>query len=83
MQKHTKIYFDYFGIDYNESGWHDFIVCEICSTEAVDIHHIDGRQNNNIENLIALCRGCHNEAHEHKYTKKVLRHIHNKNLHNK
>ena len=40
MQKHTKIYFDYFGYDVC-----DFIKCEIpnCEDQAVDINHIDAR----------------------------------------
>jgi hypothetical protein len=56
MQKHTKIYFDYF--DYTES---DFIPCEICGHKAVDIHHIHGRGKDKdvISNLMALCRPCH------------------------
>ena len=42
MQKHTKIYFNYFDIAYDPvSGWHDFIKCELCGLEAIDIHHID------------------------------------------
>lgn len=35
--------------------------CEICgSKQNLDIHHIDGNwQNNNLDNLICLCRSCH------------------------
>jgi 5-methylcytosine-specific restriction endonuclease McrA len=60
VQKHTKIYLAYF--DYGEE---DFIPCEICSSKSVDIHHIDGRGKGKdvIENLMALCRECHNMAH--------------------
>ena len=67
MQKHTRNYFKYFGVAFNESGWHDRIDCEICGNKAVDIHHINGRWNkdncDDIENLIALCRRCHEDAH--------------------
>lgn len=60
MKKHTKIYLDYFD---NPS----FIICENCNTrKAVDIHHIKYRSRggkDNIENLMALCRECHNDAH--------------------
>jgi len=63
MKAHTRIYFKHFGIKYNESGEHDFIKCEVCSRKAVDIHHIEGRGNNDIKNLIALCRRCHDEVH--------------------
>jgi hypothetical protein len=62
MQKHTKIYFEYFG--YDESSW---IGCECCQRRrAVDVHHIDARgmgggsdELDVIENLMALCRLCH------------------------
>lgn len=35
--------------------------CEICgSTENLDMHHIDGNwKNNNLDNLMCLCRSCH------------------------
>ena len=35
--------------------------CETCgSTNNLDIHHIDGNwQNNNLDNLMCLCRSCH------------------------
>lgn len=35
--------------------------CEICgSKQNLDIHHIDGNwQNNNLDNLMCLCRSCH------------------------
>jgi len=62
MQKHTKIYMDYFG--YTTA---DFIPCEVCGTQAVDIHHIETRgmggdpkkSKDKIENLQAVCRNCH------------------------
>lgn len=74
MQPHTKVYFKYFNISFDPAtGWHDHIPCEICSKKAIDIHHINGRWNkensNNIENLIALCRGCHEDAHANELTK--------------
>ena len=46
-------------------GEQDFIPCEMCGSRAVDIHHIEKRnktKNDYIENLIALCRGCHINA---------------------
>jgi 5-methylcytosine-specific restriction endonuclease McrA len=79
MQKHTRTYFKYFGY-----GIDSIIICEICGKDkSVDIHYIDGRigkQANNIENLIACCRKCHNAAHDGKITKEVLHIIHNLNL---
>jgi hypothetical protein len=74
MQKHTKVYFDYF--DYGEQ---DVILCECCMKVAVDIHHIEGRGPGKdvIKNLMALCRKCHEKAHEGKIAKSHLQLIHN------
>lgn len=65
MKKHTKIYFNHFNL-----GIDDVIKCEYCNLEpAVDIHHIEAKgmggskTKDTIDNLIALCRGCHNDAH--------------------
>lgn len=68
---HTDNYYQYFGY---AKG--DFIPCEVCQVEAVDIHHIEPRsrfgskmkgtepgEQDHIENLIALCRKCHDKAH--------------------
>ncbi len=47
----------------------DFIACEICGCEAVDIHHIESKgmggskKKDSADNLIALCRLCHMRAH--------------------
>jgi 5-methylcytosine-specific restriction endonuclease McrA len=51
---------DYFGY-----GEQDFMPCEVDNNPAVDVHHIHGRGKGKdvIENLIALCRICHNKAH--------------------
>ena len=62
MQKHTKIYMQFF--NYEEQ---DFIPCEMCNSQAVDIHHLEKRTRNKItndyiENLIAVCRDCHIKA---------------------
>ena len=68
MQNHVKVYFDHFG--YTQS---DFIPCEICGAKSVDIHHVIERSKfgkktkhlqDDITNLMALCRGCHELAHE-------------------
>jgi len=81
MKKYKKIYFDYFGYCKDEK-----ILCEICGREAVDIHHIQpkgigGSKNEDyIENLIALCRDCHTAAHEHSLSKELLTKIHISNL---
>ena len=80
MKAHTRVYMDYF--DY---GIDDVILCEVCGHKAVDIHHIDGRGKGKdvIENLMALCRKCHNAAHGLEKTylhKDILFAIHTKKL---
>lgn len=73
MQKHTKLYMDYF--NYSEG---DYIPSELSGGPAVDIHHIEyGRsREDKIENLIALTREEHEEAHEGKLTKEYLKKKH-------
>ena len=67
MKKHTKIYLEYF--DYTVA---DFIPCEYCKKKAVDVHHLTFKKMGGskkldfIENLVALCRECHNNAHNQK-----------------
>ncbi len=73
MQKQTKIYLNYFGYDTS-----DFIPCEVCGSQAVDINHIDCRgmggskTKDVIENLQALCRKCHIEYGDKKQHKDFL-----------
>lgn len=66
MEKHIKTYLEFFNRDQNE------LICEICWDRAVDVHHIVprskfGKKTKNlqdlIENLIGLCRNCHEKAH--------------------
>jgi 5-methylcytosine-specific restriction endonuclease McrA len=77
MQKHTKIYLDYFGYDVS-----DFIPCEICNSKAIDIHHIEARgmggtkKADVIQNLMALCRNCHVKYGDIKDKKEWLKTIH-------
>jgi len=82
MKRHTKIYMDYFGY-----GIDDVIICENCFNKiAVDIHHIEpkgmggSKLKDFIENLIALCRDCHDLAHAEKLSKTELKLIHASNL---
>jgi predicted restriction endonuclease len=73
MQKHTKIYMKYFGYDLS-----DWMPCEICGCQSVDLHHIEARgmggSNNRdvIENLMALCRGHHIFYGDKKQYKEML-----------
>lgn len=67
MKKHTKIYLNFFEIEPVPGV---FIPCESCGDPAVDIHHISARGMGGDpqgikdvpENLIALCRLCHDRA---------------------
>ena len=78
VQKHTKIYFDYFGYDKS-----DFIPCEVCGSKAVDIHHIKPRgmggtrKPDRITNLMALCRICHAKYGDNKQWVEYLQNCHN------
>jgi len=60
MKPYIKTYFKYFG--YDET---DAIFCEVCGKIAQDLHHIQARgmggskYRDNIENIMALCRPCH------------------------
>ena len=86
MQKHIKAYLEYYNVDQND------IRCEVCWLPWVDIHHILPRSKfwkktkhlqDDIKNLIALCRFDHERAHlqrEPYLTKGELQDIHNLNL---
>ena len=81
MQKHTKIYINYY--DYCET---DTILCEICNSVAVDIHHLiakgmgGSKTKDYIENLIAVCRDCHNKCHASIEFNTKAKEIHKNNL---
>lgn len=64
MKKYTEKYLKHIEVNYNVSE-HE-LLCEVCSKKAVDIHHIKGKGKHpelieNLDNLIALCRNCHEE----------------------
>lgn len=77
MKKHTSIYLEAMG--YDTSDW---IPCEICCTTAVDIHHIESRGMggsktvDTIENLMALCRTCHEKYGDKKQYVEFLKEKH-------
>ena len=61
MKKHVKIYRDRF------PEFIDYFPCEVCGDVATDIHHIKYKSRggkDEIDNLIGLCRSCHNKAHD-------------------
>lgn len=78
MKKHIKIYLSYFNDTY--------IPCEICVRPATDIHHIKYKSRggkDEICNLMALCRDCHNLAHDEILKENDLQRIHNDRIKSK
>lgn len=81
MKKHTKIYLDTF--KFSTADW---IPCEVCGSTAVDIHHINARgmggskTKDVIENLMALCRKCHDKYGDKQQFKQFLKDIHGKKI---
>lgn len=82
MKKHTKLYMDFFGFDTE-----DFIPCELCKfNTATDIHHIKSRgmggtkKPDTIENLMALCRNCHDKFGHKKQYIQLLKKTHANNF---
>lgn len=81
MQKHTKIYMRYYGY-----GEQDFIPCLECGTRSTEVHHLLFRSHggkNNIENLVALCRKCHDKAHQSREFNNYLKHLNGRNFNNR
>jgi len=84
LKKYTKTYLDFFGYDIT-----DFVPCEICEAKAVDIHHIDckgmggSKEKDTIQNLMALCRLCHNLKGDKKQYINELKEIHNNKISHK
>ncbi len=74
-------------MDYFDLGMQDVCQCEGCMREGridnggFDIHHVNGRGKDKdvIQNLMLLCRRCHDRVHfgEEKITKTELQYIHN------
>ncbi len=72
MQKYTKLYLDGYGKDET-----DFIGCAVCNKKATEIHHIisRGKQKSwlmKLENLMPICRTCHNEYGDRKEYMELL-----------
>ena len=76
MQRHIRNYLASIGADESTR-----IRCEVCNDLANDIHHIIPRskfgskrkeEQDAPDNLIALCRLCHEKAHKNLLTKDEL-----------
>ena len=55
------------------------MMCEVCMSPAVDVHHIQYRSRlgkDEIRNLMAVCRKCHDKAHSEEYKEGELKLIH-------
>lgn len=72
MKRHTSLFLKHYS--YVEQ---DCIICQYCEHRiAVDIHHIIFRSQggkDEINNLIALCRTCHEAAHRKTISAKTLK----------
>lgn len=73
MVNHKKVYCTFFNLDVS-----DQILCTNCGKVAVDIHHINprgmgGSSKDYIENLVALCRSCHDDVESSPALNKLVR----------
>ena len=74
MVGYKKLYLNFFGY-----GQQDWVPCESCGSEAVDIHHLVARSQGGLDiinNLAAVCRKCHDKAHGSKQFNAMLITIH-------
>ena len=82
MKPYVKTYLDYFGYPHDPTA---FVPCEVCGAKSVDIHHLTPRSLrkdliNKIDNLMALCRSCHDLAGKDRKFNDMLRLLHRKKL---
>ena len=81
MKKHIRVYLK--AMAYIPGEW---IPCEICQSKAVDVHHIEARgmggskTKDTPENLMGLCRSCHDQFGDVPETKMYLQTIHERHL---
>lgn len=77
MKPHVKLYLETMGYTPDE-----YILCECCGERATDIHHIKARgmggtkKPDTIENLMAMCRRCHQDLGDRKQFIDYLREAH-------
>ena len=81
MKPYVKLYLDYHKLH------GEFIPCMVCQSTSNEIHHVEPKGMGGtagkdvIENLIALCRNCHEKAHKSIISKDYLKNIINRHLH--
>jgi hypothetical protein len=80
MKSYTKVYMKYFGYDIS-----DWIPCEICGNKCTEIHHLEPRSRakaklNLIDNLMGLCRRCHEDCGRSAAMNETAKLIHRKKL---
>ena len=83
MKPHVKIYIKHFNL-----GMDDMWYCELCRHDypinnGLDLHHIKYKSRgggDEVENVICLCRKCHDLAHNEEIKPKLLQLAHNRNL---
>lgn len=81
MKPHIKLYLTAYNYDVSS-----YIPCEMCGNKASDIHHIESRgmggtkKPDRIENLMALCRPCHNYHGDIKRYKSYIYKVHMMNM---
>jgi len=67
-------------------GEQSYIPCECCTSPAVDVHHLiprgmgGSKTKDHIENLMGLCRKCHNKAEANPDFNEKLKLIHKQKL---
>jgi len=78
MVKYKQVYIDFWGYTIA-----DFIPCAYCSSTSVDFHHLVFRSHggkDEPDNLIALCRTCHEKAHNDKTFNDYLKELNQDNI---
>lgn len=80
MKPHIKTYLKHFKYKIVED-----VCCQACrSFGSIDIHHIKYRSQgggDDIQNLIALCRPCHEKAHTRELSAAYLTHLQQQAIH--
>jgi hypothetical protein len=76
MKKYVKKYIEFWGY-----GEQDFIPCIVCGERSADVHHLEpkgmggSKEKDNIENLVALCRRCHDLCHNDKNFNQLVKNM--------